>query len=109
MIMYSLLPYITENGVDVIAKWLDSLRDHKAEARILSRLEFLRNGHFGDAKPVGDSVWELRIDVGQGYRIYYSRIGKEVILLLAGGDKRSQSRDIEQAVKNLRDYRRSKL
>jgi len=104
--MYTLLPYITDNGVDIIAKWLDGLRDYKAEARILARLEFLRNGHFGDAKSVREGVWELRIDVGKGYRLYYSRIGKEIILLLAGGDKRSQNRDIEQAIQNLGEYKR---
>ena len=107
--MCKLLPYITENGVDVVGKWLDGLRDHKAEARILKRFECLRDGHFGDVKPVGDGVWELRIDVGQGYRVYYSIVGKQVILLLAGGDKRSQGKDIRQAIKNLNDYKRSEL
>lgn len=104
--MFSLIPYTTPNGKDSIAIWLDGLKNHRAAARILARLEKLRDGHFGDCKPLQSGVWEMRVDVGPGYRLYYSRIGRQVILLLVGGDKRSQSRDIARAVAYLADYKR---
>lgn len=106
--MFSVVPYITPSGKDVVAHWLDGLRDYKAAARILARLEKLRDGHFGDCKPLKSGVWELRIDVGPGYRLYYSRVGREVILLLLGGDKRGQSRDIAKAIDYLTEYQRRK-
>lgn len=104
--MFSVVPYTTPNGKDVVASWLDSLRDYKAAARILARMEKLRDGHFGDCKALGGGVWELRVDVGPGYRLYYARVGKEVILLLIGGDKGSQKRDIAKAIDYLADYKR---
>jgi putative addiction module killer protein len=80
------------------AEWLDGLRDRKARARIavrLSRVE--QNGHLGDVKPVGDGVFEMRIDYGPGYRLYYTRSGKAVVFMLCGGDKNTQARDIATA------------
>lgn len=82
----------------VFAKWLDGLRDARAKARILVRLRRLSLGNFGDWKPVGDSVSELRIDYGPGYRVYLTRRGNSVVILLAGGTKKSQSRDIKMAI-----------
>ena len=79
-------------------KWLDGLRDARAKARILLRLRRLSLGNFGDWKPVGNSVSELRIDYGPGYRVYLTRRGSSVIILLAGGTKKSQSRDIKRAI-----------
>ena len=87
--MFSITPYITASGKDSVADWLDGLRDTKGAARILARMERLRDGYFGDCKPLAGGVWELRMSVGPGYRLYYARVGKQVILLLVGGDKGS--------------------
>lgn len=77
--------------------WMDGLRDVKAKARILVRLDRLQQGNEGLWKSVGDDVRELKIDVGKGYRVYYGWTGKEAVLLLCGGSKSSQSKDIKQA------------
>ena len=82
---------------DTFAKWIDSLRDIKARARILVRIERLSLGNPGDVKPVGKGVSELRIDYGSGYRVYYKKVRQTVIVLLAGGDKRTQAKDIKTA------------
>lgn len=83
---------------DNFAKWLDNLNDIRARARILVRIERLAAGNPGDAKPVGEGVSELRIDYGPGYRVYYKKQGRTVIILLAGGDKRTQSKNIKTAL-----------
>jgi putative addiction module killer protein len=83
---------------DTFAKWIDGLQDIHTRARILVRIERLAGGNPGDVKPVGEGVSELRIDYGPGYRVYFKKIGQKVILLLAGGDKKSQSRDIKTAL-----------
>ena len=77
--------------------WLASLKDVRARAKIFTRIDRLINGNPGDVKAVGNGVSEMRIDHGQGYRVYYKQTGKELVLLLCGGDKSSQSRDIERA------------
>ena len=87
----------------VFAKWIDGLRDVRARARILVRIERLAGGNPGDVKPVGGGVSELRIDCGPGYRVYYVQRGQEVIILLAGGDKRTQSRNIQTAIRLAQD------
>ena len=84
---------------EVFSRWLDSLRDIRARAHVQARIERLEMGNPGDVKPVGEDVSELRIDHGPGYRVYYTKRGREVIILLAGGDKRTQSRDIETALR----------
>lgn len=84
---------------EVFAKWLDALKDIRARARIIVRIERLASGNPGDVKPVGGRVSELRIDYGPGYRVYYKKHGRQVVILLAGGDKRTQSRDIKTAVR----------
>ena len=78
-------------------EWLTGLRDIQARARIAKRIDRIAQGNFGDAKSVGDGVSELRFDFGPGYRIYYARRGNVVVILLCGGDKDSQARDIERA------------
>ena len=88
---------------EVYAKWLDSLRDVRARARILVRVERLAAGNPGDVRPVGEGVSELRIDYGPGYRVYFKRQGRTVIVLLAGGDKRTQDRDVRTALRLARN------
>ena len=84
---------------EVCAKWLDTLNDIRAKARILVRIERLAAGNPGDVKPVGGGVSELRIDYGPGYRVYYKKHGRQVVILLAGGDKRTQAKDIKSAMR----------
>jgi len=88
---------------DVFAKWIDGLRDIQARSRILVRIERLAAGNPGDVKPIGEGVSELRIDYGPGYRLYYTTHGREVIILLAGGDKLTQARDIRTALRLARN------
>jgi putative addiction module killer protein len=88
---------------EVFAKWLDGLRDIHARARILVRLERLAAGNPGNVKPVGEGVSELRIDYGPGYRVYYKKQGREVVVLLTGGDKRTQASDIKTALRLARN------
>ena len=83
---------------EIFAKWIDGLRDVSARARILVRIERLAEGNPGDVRPVGEGVSEMRIDYGPGYRVYYKKQGSKLVILLAGGDKRSQSRDIKNAL-----------
>lgn len=88
---------------DVYIQWLDALRDIQARARILARVERLVVGNPGDVKPVGEGVSEMRIDHGPGYRVYYKKQGYKVVILLAGGDKRSQASDIKIALRLARN------
>ena len=83
---------------ETYAKWIDGLRDLHRRARILARVERLAMGNPGDVKPVGEGVSELRINYGPGYRVYYTRRGRELVILLAGGDKSTQPRDIKTAL-----------
>jgi putative addiction module killer protein len=80
------------------AKWLKSLGDEKAKARIAIRIRRLSLGNPGDVKPVGKGVSEMRVDYGPGYRVYFAKKGDAIVILLTGGDKRSQKRDIEAAI-----------
>ncbi|MEW6682455.1 MAG: type II toxin-antitoxin system RelE/ParE family toxin [Nitrospirota bacterium] len=88
---------------DVFARWLDRLRDIRARARVQARIERLAAGNAGDVRPVGEGVSELRIDYGPGYRVYFTQRGREVVILLAGGDKSTQTRDIESALRLARN------
>lgn len=83
---------------DDYAKWIDNLADIRARARILVRVERLAAGNPGDVKPVGEGVSELKIDYGPGYRVYFKKQGQELVILLAGGDKSSQAKDIKLAL-----------
>jgi len=80
-------------------QWFDSLRDRQARARINARIRRLSLGNFGDVKPIGEGVSELRIDFGPGYRVYFVQRGQTLVVLLASGDKRTQDRDIKKALK----------
>ncbi len=86
-------------------RWIRRLRDRAAVARINARLRNVTNGHFGDVRTVGDGVFEMRIQRGPGYRVYFIREGDEVVVLLCGGDKSSQPRDIERAKQMARAWR----
>lgn len=88
----------------VFGKWLDALKDLKARARIQVRIERLALGHPGDAKPVGEGVSEMRVDYGPGYRVYFKQQDQRIILLLAGGTKSSQGRDIKLALRLARNH-----
>src|ERR1700753_3384905 len=101
--MVEIRRYVTRSGKDVIGEWLANLDDAKARAKIAVRVDRLAGGNFGDCKPLRDGVWELRVDWGPGYRIYYTMIGRAHVLLLCGGDKRRQSADIQRAVEFLND------
>ena len=82
---------------DAFDAWLNGLKDRRGKARILIRLLAAEQGHFGDCAPVGEGISEMRIHIGPGYRVYFTRRGETVYLLLAGGDKASQRRDIAMA------------
>ena len=84
---------------ETYANWLDSLRDARARARVLVRVERLAAGNPGDVRPAGEGVSELRIAYGPGYRVYFKKQGRTIIVLLAGGDKRSQSDDVRTALR----------
>jgi putative addiction module killer protein len=84
------------------ARWLARLKAAKGKARIIARLESAALGHFGDCEPVGESVNEMRIHAGPGYRIYFTRQGQVVYILLIGGDKSTQRRDIKRAIQMAR-------
>lgn len=102
--MFEIRHYVTIDGGDPIASWLDDLRDMQAKIAIIRRLNRLEQGNFGDFKPLRDGVHELRIDVGPGYRVYYARAGKVVMLLLCGGSKKTQTADIDRACEFWRDW-----
>ncbi|MDV6342868.1 type II toxin-antitoxin system RelE/ParE family toxin [Nitrosomonas sp. Is24] len=92
----------------VFVDWLNGLHDIRARSRILVRIERLAMGNPGDVKPVGEGVSEMRIDYGPGYRVYFKSFGNKLIILLAGGDKRSQSDDIKTALHLMRDLQENK-
>jgi putative addiction module killer protein len=101
-----LLEYLTESGHNPFREWLGGLRDRQARARIRVRLNRIRLGNFGDCKGVGRGVSELRVPHGSGYRVYFGRKGNMVVILLHGGDKKTQSKDIALAQAYWDDYLR---
>lgn len=94
------------DGIIPFDRWIARLRDERARTRVLIQLDRLRLGLEGDWKPVGEGVSEMRIFVGKGYRVYFGREGKTVVILLCGGDKSTQGRDVELAKSYWREYRR---
>jgi putative addiction module killer protein len=97
--------YLTASGRDVFGGWLSELRDVRTRAKIVARIDRLSLGNFGDCKALRGGLFELRIDWGPGYRVYYALVGKACVLLLCGGDKRKQASDIRRALEYLKDYR----
>lgn len=98
------LAYRTRDGIVPFNEWLNDVGDRKAVARILARLARVGQGNLGDCKGVGEGVSELRVDYGPGYRVYFAQKGQRLIVLLCGGDKRTQERDIQRAKLYWRDY-----
>lgn len=97
--------YKASTGKNYFREWLDSLKDRKAKAIVDIRVANLRRGTFGDCDPVGEGVMELKIHYGPGYRIYFGRTGKTIMLLLCGGTKRKQNKDIKKAKEYWKEYR----
>ena len=99
--------YRTSSGREPVTEWLKSLRDLKTRTRIQARFDRIESGNLGDHKSVGDGIFELRFQFGTGYRIYFGEVDNTIILLLYGGDKSSQDRDIERAKAYWQEYRES--
>lgn len=93
---------------DRFAEWLRKLKDLRARIAIARRLERAQSGNLGDSKSVGDEVWEMRVDMGPGYRLYFTRRGDQIIILLVGGDKSTQDKDIEKAKTLAKEYKNGK-
>jgi putative addiction module killer protein len=98
--------YVSVSGHDIYQEWLDKLKDARGRVAVQRRVDRVIAGNFGDHKLCRDGVSELRIDVGPGYRVYYAQTDNIFVLLLCGGDKRSQQPDIKRAVEYLGDYQR---
>ena len=103
--MIEIRHYVNPVGKDVFDDWLTELADARAQAKIATRINRLAAGNSGDCKSLRQGLYELRVDWGPGYRVYYAMIGKACVLLLCGGDKRKQAADIERALEYLRDYK----
>jgi putative addiction module killer protein len=97
----------TVNGRTPFTEWVENLA-FSVQKIILKRVKRVALGNFGDAKPLGDAIYELRIDSGPGYRVYYGLDGKTIVLLLSGGDKSTQAKDIKQAKEYWNDYQENK-
>lgn len=100
-----LIHYQRPDGQLPVVQWLLQLRDAMAAARIAKRLNRLEQGNFGDSRAIREGLVELRVDIGPGYRIYLGRHGQDLVILLAGGDKSTQSRDIEQALNYWKEWK----
>lgn len=103
---YRIQHYFSPNGRDEFAEWLRNLRDPDARGSVNGGLNRLANGNFGDHRYCRDGVWELRVNVGAGYLVYYALAGNDIILLLVGGSKSTQALDIARACANWKDWRR---
>ena len=104
--MYEIRHYLTEDDKDVYLEWLKIQRDTVAKIAIVKRINRVELGNFGDHEFCRDGVWELRIDVGAGYRVYYAVSGKDIVLLLCGGNKRTQTADINRACEYWSDWKK---
>jgi len=101
----SLRIYVTAEGKRPFSAWLDSLTDRGVQGRILARLERIRLGLYGDCRPVGEGVSEMRIDAGPGYRVYFGQEARAMVILLCGGSKATQKKDIAKAKAYWKNYR----
>jgi len=97
----------TVDGRTPFEEWLKGLKDKRSKARVLNRIDRLRLGNFGDCKSVGSGVYELRIHFGPGFRVYFGLHGNEMVVLLVGGDKSSQRKDIETATQFWKEYKQN--
>jgi putative addiction module killer protein len=104
-----IVAFRAKDGEVPFENWLDELNDKRAVARVLTRLARVRQGGLGDFKSVGEGVCELRVDYGPGYRIYFGQEGQTLVVLLCGGDKRSQDRDIRLAKKYWREFKTNEI
>lgn len=107
--MIEVLRYQLENGDEPLTSWLYGLHDRRAQAKLRIRVRRLEAGNFGDCDPVGEGVFELREHLGAGYRVYLGQHGRLVVILLCGGDKKSQVGDIRTAKKYWADWKRRQL
>jgi putative addiction module killer protein len=107
--MIELLRYQLENGSVPVTEWLKKLRDARVNAMIQIRFKRVESGNFGDHKPVGEGVSELRVNAGAGYRVYYGLRDKTLVVLLCGGDKATQQADIKQAKEYWVDWKRKNI
>jgi len=99
--------YVNSDGRVPFDEWFDSFKDANTQAKIISRLKRVVSGNLGDYRSVGEGVCEIRIDYGPGFRIYFGQVGTTIVILLCGGDKSTQNRDIRQAQEYWTDYNRS--
>jgi len=104
-VAFEVRQYTTRDGDVVVTSWLEGLKDRAGSLRIALRLARVAAGNLGDWKSLGGGLNELRVPVGPGYRVYFSRHGKTIVLLLCGGDKKSQPTDIAKAREYLQDYK----
>lgn len=102
---YTIKIYQTDTGKGPFSQWLKDIKDHLTRAKIRIRLDRMEKGNFGQCEPVGEGVFELKIDFGPGYRIYFGKLGAKCVLLLCAGDKSSQKSDIQNAKTYFKDYR----
>jgi putative addiction module killer protein len=100
--------YVTPAGKKVFQDWLDSL-DDSTSARVAARLDRVHQGNFGDCKPTREGVYELRLDFGPGYRVYFGIVSGHVVLLTCGGTKKTQAKDIENAIEYLEEYKKRRV
>jgi putative addiction module killer protein len=98
LMVFTVEIYVAQNGRQPFAEWFGALRDIRTQARIEARLRRLSLGLLGDHRPIGGGVIEIRLDFGPGFRIYFTRVAADVLLLLCGGDKNTQQGDIERAI-----------
>ena len=104
--MFQINDYLTDDGRIAFKEWLSALTDKQAKSPVLPRVLRMTAGNFGDCKPLQNGVWELRIDHGLGYRVYYAQTGNKLLLLLIGGDKSKQQSDINKALNYRKDWNR---